>query len=313
MGNTVLWKPSDTAVLSSYICFQILREAGVPAGVINFLPADGPVFGSTITDHPMLAGINFTGSAATFSHLWKEVGTKLDVYKSFPRLIGECGGKNFHLVHPTANIGDVVNGTVRSAFEYGGQKCSACSRIYVPKSRWDDVKEGLLAEVQQIKLGTPLEQENFLSAVIDKKAFDRIKSYIDHAKNSNDCRVLYGGGCNDSEGYYVEPTIIFTKNPQDKLLQEEIFGPVLTAYVYDDADFNNTLDLINTTSPFGLTGAIYSGDEKAIDRCKDVLRYSAGNFYINDKSTGSVVSQQPFGGARKSGTLTDFLNHVFTF
>jgi len=302
MGNVVLWKPSDTAVLSSYVVFKILREAGVPPGVINFLPADGPVFGEVVTKSPLLAGINFTGSARTFHIIWQEVAKNIQIYKSFPRLIGECGGKNYHFVHSSADVESVINGTIRSAFEYGGQKCSACSRMYVAESLWGSIKEGLLEEHKKIKVGSPLEADNYLSAVIDDKSFERIKGYLDHAKSSTNTKVLAGGNADDRKGYFIEPTIVEVKDPQDKLLQEEIFGPILSVYVYPDKDYKDILKLIDTTSPYGLTGAIYANDEKVAAEAADVLRFSCGNMYINDKSTGSVVAQQPFGGARKSGT-----------
>lgn len=302
MGNVVLWKASDTAMLSSYVCYKILREAGVPAGVINFVQADGPVFGGVICDSPLLAGINFTGSAKTFHHLWKEVGKRIENYKSFPRLIGECGGKNFHFVHPSANLSSVVYGTIRSAFEYSGQKCSACSRMYVPESCWDTVREGLLAEHAKIKLGSPLEADTFLSAVIDGASFNRIKGYLDHAKSSPKYKILAGGECDNSKGYFVQPTILQTTDPKEKLMTEEIFGPVLTVYVYKDAEYKDILQLIDTSTEYSLTGAIYAEDPAIVKEASQALRFSAGNFYVNDKSTGSVVSQQPFGGARKSGT-----------
>jgi 1-pyrroline-5-carboxylate dehydrogenase len=302
MGNTVLWKSSDTSMLSSYICFKILREAGVPPGVINFVPADGPVFGDVITKSPHLAGINFTGSARTFHLLWQEVAKNIGIYNSYPRLIGECGGKNFHFVHTTADAQSVVYGSLRSAFEYSGQKCSACSRMYVAESKWDEIREGLIEEHKKIKMGSVLEPDSFLSAVIDDKAFDRIKSYVDHAKSSPNVKVIAGGNCDNSKGYYIEPTIVQASDPKDRIMQEEIFGPVLGVYVYPDNEYKQTLELINSTSPYALTGAVYAQDPSVVDEAADILRYASGNFYINDKSTGSVVAQQPFGGARKSGT-----------
>lgn len=300
MGNSVIWKSSDTAMLSNYIVFTLLREAGVPAGVINFVPADGPVFGDTVTASKDLAGINFTGSAKTFHHLWQQVGIRISHYKTFPRLIGECGGKNFHFVHQSANVESVINGTIRSAFEYGGQKCSACSRMYVPQSLWPKIKEGLVEAQKQIKYGSPLEADSFLSAVIDDKAYDRVKSYVDYGKKN--LKLVAGGKCDNSKGYYIEPTIFEVTDPKDKILQEEIFGPVLSVYVYKDTEYKDILKLIDTTSPYALTGAIYSQDSSVLYEAKEALRYSAGNIYLNDKSTGSVVAQQPFGGARKSGT-----------
>ncbi|XP_064642543.1 delta-1-pyrroline-5-carboxylate dehydrogenase, mitochondrial-like [Lineus longissimus] len=302
MGNVVMWKPSDTAVLSNYLVYRIYREAGLPPGVINFVTADGPVFGNAVTASPDLCGVNFTGSVKTFQHLWKQVGMNLEKYKTYPRLIGECGGKNYHFVHKSADTESVINGTIKSGFEFGGQKCSACSRIYVPESKWAEVKDGLIARHKQIKLGSPLEQDSYLSAVIDDKAFGRIKSYIDHAKTAPDLTVIAGGKYDDSKGYYVEPTIVESKNPREKIMQEEIFGPVVTAYVYPDNEWREILDVINTTSPYGLTGSVYAQDEGVVNEAVESLKQTAGNFYINDQSTGSVVGQQPFGGARLSGT-----------
>ncbi|XP_076802657.1 delta-1-pyrroline-5-carboxylate dehydrogenase, mitochondrial-like [Clavelina lepadiformis] len=302
MGNVVLWKPSDTAMLSNWLVYRILRECGLPPGVIQFLPAHGPVFGDTVTQSSDLAGINFTGSVPTFTHLWQQVGQNLPHYKTFPRIAGECGGKNYHFVHSSADVESVVNGTIRSAFEFGGQKCSACSRAYVPKSLWPQVRDGLLDKHKDIKMGNPDDFSVFLSAVIDKASFDRNKSYLEHAKSSRDVEVLAGGSCDDSVGYFVEPTIVQCHNQKDKLMQEEIFGPVLSCYVYDDDDYKEVLKLIDSTSSFGLTGSVFSKDESIVDEAKAILRQSAGNFYINDKSTGSVVGQQWFGGSRKSGT-----------
>ncbi|XP_013785374.1 delta-1-pyrroline-5-carboxylate dehydrogenase, mitochondrial-like [Limulus polyphemus] len=302
MGNVVIWKPSDTALLANYITFKLMREAGFPPGVINFVPADGPVFGNTICSSPHLAGVNFTGSVATFQHLWKQIAENLESYHNFPRLVGECGGKNYHFVHPSAHVQSVVNGTIRSAFEFGGQKCSACSRMFVPESLWDQIREGLLETRKQLKLDSPLEYDTFLSAVIDEKAFNRIKGYIDYAKMSSNLEVIGGGNCDNSKGYYIEPAIIVAKDPKDRIMQEEIFGPVLTVYVYSDKQLEEALTLASDTAPFGLTGAIFASDEKFIAQATEFLKMSAGNFYINDKSTGSVVGQQPFGGGRVSGT-----------
>ncbi|XP_074655874.1 delta-1-pyrroline-5-carboxylate dehydrogenase, mitochondrial-like isoform X2 [Tubulanus polymorphus] len=302
MGNTVLWKPSDTAMLSNYMVYKIFREAGLPPGVINFLPAHGPTFGDTITQSPDLAGINFTGSVATFRHLWKQVGQNIDIYKSFPRLLGECGGKNFHLVHKSADIETVINSTIRSSFEFSGQKCSACSRLYVPQSMWPEIKEKLVATRNKLKLGSPLEFDSYLSAVIDDKAFARIKGYIEHANKSGDLEIIAGGTCDDSKGYFVEPTIVLSKNPRDKIMTEEIFGPVVSVYAYPDEDFESMYEIVNTSTLFALTGSIFAKDQKVIDEATEKLKNAAGNFYINNQSTGSVVGQQPFGGARLSGT-----------
>ncbi|XP_013855576.1 delta-1-pyrroline-5-carboxylate dehydrogenase, mitochondrial [Austrofundulus limnaeus] len=303
MGNVVLWKPSDTALSSSYLVYRVLRESGLPPNIIQFLPADGPVFGDTVTSSPHLAGINFTGSVPTFKRLWKQVAQNLDIYRTFPRLGGECGGKNFHLVHSSADIQSVVMGTIRSAFEYGGQKCSACSRMYVPHSTWPQIRQQLLDVHRDIKLGDPVEDfSTFFSAVIDDKSFARIRKWLDHAKSSPNLSIIAGGRCDDQKGYFVEPTIIEAKDPQDPIMNEEIFGPVLTVYVYPEEDYQEVLHLIDTTSPYALTGAVFAQDTKVIDEASRVLRNAAGNFYINDKSTGSVVAQQPFGGARASGT-----------
>lgn len=302
MGNSVLWKPSDTALLSNWTIFKICREAGVPPGVVNFVPADGPVFGDTITASPYLAGINFTGSVPTFNWLWTQVGKNINKYKNFPRLIGECGGKNYHFIHPSADVTSVVTGTVRSSFEFCGQKCSACSRLYVPESLWPKIKSGLIEAVKQLKVGDPTDYTNFTSAVIDKKAFDRIKGYIDYAKESCNLDIVVGGKYDESKGYFIDPTIIEAKDPQDKIMQEEIFGPVLTAYVYKDQDLSRAMELVGETVPYALTGAVFAQDQEFLNCAQQFFRDTAGNFYINDKSTGSVVGQQPFGGGRLSGT-----------
>ncbi|EDW69803.1 delta-1-pyrroline-5-carboxylate dehydrogenase, mitochondrial [Drosophila virilis] len=302
MGNAVLWKPSDTALLSNWRIFNIMREAGVPDGVVNFVPADGPVFGDTITASPHLAGINFTGSVPTFNRLWKQVGDNLDKYVNFPRLIGECGGKNFHFVHSSADVQSVVTSTLRSAFEYSGQKCSACSRMYVPESLWPDIKSGLLCEVKKLKIDDVQDMSTFTSAVIDDKAFKRITGYIEHAKKSPNLEILAGGTYSDAKGYFIDPTIVQTKDPKDRIMTEEIFGPLITIYVYKDADLYDTMKLVHTSTQFALTGAVFGQDESFINCALEEFKMSAGNFYINDKSTGSVVGQQPFGGGRKSGT-----------
>ncbi|RWS10035.1 delta-1-pyrroline-5-carboxylate dehydrogenase-like protein [Dinothrombium tinctorium] len=302
MGNVVLWKPSDTALLSNYLIYKLLVEAGMPPGVINFVPSDGPTFGDTVTSSSHLAGINFTGSVATFKHLWKQTSAKLDTYRNYPRLVGECGGKNYHFVHPSADVETVVNATIRSAFEFGGQKCSACSRLYVPRSLWPKIKEGLVSVAQKIKVGSPLEYDTYFSAVIDEKAFKRITSYIEHAKNTSSLSLVFGGKYDSSLGYYIHPTIVETKDPKDRIIQEEIFGPVLTAFVYDDSKVYETIKLLDETSGYALTGAIFGSDEEFLTKATELLKMSAGNFYVNDKSTGSVVGQQPFGGGRLSGT-----------
>lgn len=303
MGNVVLWKPSDTAMSASYAVYKIMRECGLPPNIIQFVPADGPVFGDAITSSEHLAGINFTGSVPTFKRLWKQVAQNLDIYRNFPRVAGECGGKNFHFVHSSADVNSVVMGTVRSAFEYGGQKCSACSRMYVPNSLWPEIRSQLLDIHHQIKVGDPVEDySTFFSAVIDDKSFARIKKWLDHAKSSPNLTVVAGGKCDDSKGYFVEPTIIETKDPQDPIMNEEIFGPVLSVYVYPDGDYKKVLHLIDNTSPYALTGAVFAKDKSVVEEAAKALRNAAGNYYVNDKSTGSVVAQQPFGGARASGT-----------
>ncbi|XP_017777625.1 PREDICTED: delta-1-pyrroline-5-carboxylate dehydrogenase, mitochondrial [Nicrophorus vespilloides] len=302
IGNSVLWKPSDTALLSNWIIFQICREAGLPPGVVNFVPADGPVFGDTITASKHLAGINFTGSVPTFTRLWTQVGKNINSYVNFPRLIGECGGKNYHFVHPTADPVSVVHGTIRSSFEFCGQKCSACSRMYVPESLWPKIKDGLIEKCSTLKIGDVMEFDSFTSAVIDDKAYKRIKGYIDHAKNSKNLKIIAGGKCDDSKGYFIEPTIVVSTDPLDKIMTEEIFGPVLSIYVYKDSDVEKTLSLVGSSTVFALTGAVFAKDQAFLKHALEELKMTAGNFYINDKSTGSVVGQQPFGGSRMSGT-----------
>ncbi|CAI4221499.1 unnamed protein product [Auanema sp. JU1783] len=303
MGNVCLWKPSDTAVYSNYIIYEILEEAGIPSGVLAFLPSDGPVFGNTVTAHESLVAINFTGSVPTFKTLWRNVADNLDKYITFPKLIGECGGKNFHFVHPSANADSVATGTVRSAWEYSGQKCSACSRMYVPASRWEEISKKIADIHKQIKLGDVRDGSIFLSAVIDEKSFARNKSYIDYAKTGADgAKIVLGGSYDDSKGYFIEPTLITVTNFNSKLITEEIFGPVITVFVYEDSKVDEVLSSIKDATPYGLTGAIFSEDKVFLNKAKDVLRDSVGNMYLNDKSTGSIVGQQPFGGARMSGT-----------
>jgi len=302
MGNVTLWKPSDTAIVSNYLIYKIFRDAGFPDGVVNFLPSDGPTFGKVVTAHPELAAVNFTGSVPTFQWLWKAVGNNLDKYTGFPKMVGECGGKNYHFVHPTAEVETVVASTIRSAFEYQGQKCSACSRIYVPESLWPKIKEGLVETHKTLKVGSVTEFDTFMSAVIDKKSFDRIAGYIDRAKSSPDCTIIAGGTYDDSVGYFVQPTIVQVSSPADRIFKEEIFGPVLSVFVYPDQDVESTMLAISSHTPYALTGALYCHDQEFANNAAEVLKGTAGNFYVNDKSTGSVVGQQPFGGARLSGT-----------
>jgi 1-pyrroline-5-carboxylate dehydrogenase len=302
MGNTVLWKPASTAVLSGYVIMQIFKAAGLPDGVINFLPGKASKVGDPVLAHPGFAGIHFTGSTPVFQQMWKTIGENIPTYRTYPRIVGETGGKNFVFAHPSADVDAYVAALVRGSFEYQGQKCSAGSRAYVPKSLWPRVKDRLIDEVKTIKMGTPVDFRNFLAAVIDEPSFNRILGYVEHAKDSNEAEILAGGKGDKSEGYFIEPTVVQTTNPRFKLMQEEIFGPVLTLYVYDDADLEATLDLVDSTSPYALTGAIFAEDRGVIDQLSRRLRHAAGNFYINDKPTGAVVGQQPFGGARASGT-----------
>uniref|UniRef100_A0A6A7GCR6 Multifunctional fusion protein n=1 Tax=Hirondellea gigas TaxID=1518452 RepID=A0A6A7GCR6_9CRUS len=302
MGNVALWKPASTSVLGNYITFQILREAGLPDGVINFLPCSGQTFGDTALTHPDLAGVHFTGSTGVFHKIWNLVSENISRYVSYPRLVGETGGKNFHFVHSSADVSNVVHNTIRGAFEYQGQKCSACSRLYVPSNLWPEIKQKLLQEISQIKMGQPDTFDVFMTAVIDQKSYNNAKSYIDYARESDDYEILIGGDCDDSEGYFVSPTLIETTNPSGKLMREEIFAPVLTVFVYPEDEYIETLELCSHTSPFGLTGAIFAKDRYAVRQAMLSLKNAAGNFYINDKCTGAVVGEQPFGGARKSGT-----------
>jgi len=302
MGNVAVWKPSTTAIHSNYLLMKVFQEAGLPDGVVNFIPGQGSVIGKVITASPDLGGFHFTGSTATFNTLWRQIGNNLENYKSYPKIVGETGGKNFIFVHPSSPTLEVATAIVRGAFEYQGQKCSATSRAYIPKSLWKEIKDQIGDMLKEIKMGDPQDFTNFFNAVIDEASFDNIKSYIDFAKEASDAEIVFGGKCDKSVGYFVEPTIIETTNPQFKSMVEEIFGPVITVYVYDDNKFEETLELCDHTSPYALTGSIFARDRYAIQTAFDKLRYSAGNFYINDKSTGAVIAQQPFGGSRASGT-----------
>ena len=302
MGNTTVWKPASTAILSNYYLMKVFERAGLPAGVINFLPGQGSVIGNTCLSSKDLGGIHFTGSNGTFNGLWTQIGQNLSQYKSYPRLVGETGGKDFIFVHPSANIQDVIINTIRGAFEYQGQKCSAASRMYVPRSLWPKIKEGITSLAEDIKMGDIKDANNFMNAVIDEKAFDNITSYIEFAKQASDAQILAGGQYDKSQGYFIRPTIVETTNPHMKLMEEEIFGPVLTVFVYEDKDLDGALELCDTTSPYALTGAIFAEDRVAVAYACEKLRYAAGNFYINDKPTGAIVGMQPFGGSRASGT-----------
>jgi 1-pyrroline-5-carboxylate dehydrogenase len=302
LGNTTVWKPATTSLLSNYYLMKIFMEAGLPAGVLNFVPGSGSLIGNTVLKHKYLAGIHFTGSNRTFNSLWRGVTENLTNYVSYPKLVGETGGKDFIFVHNSANPIEVATAIVRGAFEYQGQKCSAASRSYIPKSLWNEIKEHLLNQVSRIKVGGVENFENFMNAVIDENSFDNIMNYIELAKKSNECEILAGGTGDKSVGYFIQPTIIQTTNPYFTTMQEEIFGPVMTIYVYDDKDYQETLDICNKTSPYALTGSIFANDKYAMIQACKTLRYAAGNFYINDKPTGAMVGLQPFGGARGSGT-----------
>ena len=302
MGNTTVWKPATTALLSNYYLMQILMEAGLPAGVINFVPGKGSMMGKEILASPDMAGIHFTGSNNTFNTLWSQVSENLKSYKSYPRLIGETGGKDFIFAHPSADATELAANAIRGAFEYQGQKCSAASRMYIPESLWDATTRKMVEMAEEITVGDVKDPKNFMNAVIDKKAFDSISSYIDYAIESPDAEIIAGGTYDDSQGYFIRPTIIVTSDPHFKTMEEEIFGPVLTLYKYKDNELDQTIELCDTTSPYGLTGAVFSRDRIAAARICNKLRYAAGNFYINDKPTGAIVGLQPFGGSRGSGT-----------
>lgn len=302
MGNTTVWKPSTTALYSNYLLMRIFKEAGLPDGVVNFVPGRGAEIGKVVTADPALAGFHFTGSTATFNHLWKTMGENIATYKSYPIIVGETGGKNFVMAHPSADPQELAVALLRGAFEYQGQKCSAASRAYIPKSLWGEVRERLYEMLKTVRIGDVHDFSNFVNAVIDEASFDNIKGYIDHAHAANDAEVIMGGRCDKSIGYFVEPTVILTSNPYYKSMVEEIFGPVLTVYVYEDGDYDKVLHLVDTTSVYGLTGSIFAKDRQVINHAMEELRYSSGNFYINDKPTGAVVGQQPFGGSRASGT-----------
>jgi 1-pyrroline-5-carboxylate dehydrogenase len=300
MGNTVVWKPASSAMFSGYYLMRLLEAAGLPPGVINFVPGDAAEISGILLDSPELAGIHFTGSTAVFNSMWKTVGARLDRYRGYPRLVGETGGKDFIVAHPSADVQELAVAVVRGGYEYQGQKCSAASRIYVPKSLWPDVGERIVAMMREIRMGDVRDFRTFMGAVIDRKSFSKISGYLDDAKRN--ARILHGGQARDEEGFFVEPTLVETGDPSYRLLCEEIFGPVVTAYAYDDSRWGETLDLIDRTSPYALTGAVFARDRAAIREARSALRNAAGNFYINDKPTGAVVGQQPFGGARGSGT-----------
>ncbi|MEO9968104.1 MAG: L-glutamate gamma-semialdehyde dehydrogenase [Reichenbachiella sp.] len=302
MGNTVVWKPAESQVYSAQILMEIFREAGVPDGVINMVYVDGPTTGEVIFNHADFGGLHFTGSTGVFQHLWKTIGENISKYKSYPRIVGETGGKDFIIAHKSADAKALATGITRGAFEFQGQKCSAASRAYIPDNIWDEVKKYLLEDHKSIKMGSPEDFTNFFNAVIDEKAFDKISGFIDQAKESDMAEIIAGGNYDKSEGYFIQPTIIVAKDPMFTTMCEEIFGPVITIYVYQAERFEEALELVDSTSPYALTGAVFSQDRYAIELATKRLVNAAGNFYINDKPTGAVVGQQPFGGARASGT-----------
>ena len=302
MGNVVIWKPASTQVYSAKVIMDIFKEAGLPDGVINMVPSSGNIIGDVIFNHKDFAGLHFTGSTNVFRTLWKTIGNNIDKYKTYPRIVGETGGKDFIIAHKSANPSQVATGISRGAFEYQGQKCSAASRAYIPSNLWDNVKRLILNDVKSFKMGSPENPSNFINAVISENAFDSIASYIDYVKDSKDAEILIGGNYDKNTGYFIEPTVIVTSNPKFKTMCEEIFGPVITIYIYNEDEWTKTLKIVDQTSDYALTGAVFSTDRYAIDEAIKILENSAGNFYINDKPTGAVVGQQPFGGSRGSGT-----------
>ncbi|AWI24693.1 L-glutamate gamma-semialdehyde dehydrogenase [Flavobacterium pallidum] len=302
MGNVVIWKPSDSQVFSAKVIIDVFKEAGVPDGVINVVFGDAAMISNTIFDHADFAGIHFTGSTHVFKDIFKTIGNNIDKYKTYPRIVGETGGKDFIVAHPSADVKQVVTGIARGAFEFQGQKCSAASRGYIPQSLWPAVKEQLIADVKSMKMGSPADFSNFVTAVIHEGSFDKLASYIDQAKKDKDAEIIIGGNYDKSVGYFIEPTVIVTTNPHYATMETELFGPVMTIYVYDDNKWSETLKLVDETSPYALTGAVFSQDRYALAEATEVLKNAAGNFYINDKPTGAVVGMQPFGGARASGT-----------
>ena len=302
MGNVVVWKPADTQIYAASLIMQIFKEAGLPDGVINLVYVKGPDAGDVIFSHPDFAGIHFTGSTGVFQDIWNTIGSNIHKYKTYPRIVGETGGKDFIVAHPSANVKQVAANSIRGAFEFQGQKCSAASRAYYPKSLWPAIKEEMVKELATIKMGSPEDFSNFFTAVINEGSFDKLAKYIDQAKKDADAEILFGGNYDKSKGYFVEPTVILTTNPKYATMETELFGPVLTVYIFEDANWKETLQLIDQTSEYALTGAVFSQDRYAIAEATHALENCAGNFYINDKPTGAVVGMQPFGGARASGT-----------
>ena len=302
MGNTIIWKPAYPQIYSANVIMEVFREAGLPDGVINLIYVDGPTAGDIIFKNKDFGGLHFTGSTAVFKNLWKEISNNIDCYKSYPRIVGETGGKDYIIAHKSANPNEVSTAIVRGCFEFQGQKCSAPSRVYIPKNLWKQVRKNLINDIKSIKMGDPEDFKNFVNAVIEERAFDKIKSYIDNGNKDKDLELLIGGNYDKSEGFFIEPTVFITSNPKNKLMVEEVFGPVTCIYIYDEDKYEETLHLVDETSPYALTGAIFAKEQFAIDTASKILEYSAGNFYINDKPTGAVVGQQPFGGGRASGT-----------
>jgi 1-pyrroline-5-carboxylate dehydrogenase len=302
MGNTVVWKPASTAALSAYYTMRLFQEAGLPDGVVNLVYGRGAAVGDPVLASPDLAGIHFTGSTAVFQNMWQTVGANIERYRNYPRIVGETGGKDFIVAHPSADVDSLATAIVRGSFEYQGQKCSAASRVYAPSNLWPDLRDRLAEEIAAIKVGDVSDFQNFMGAVIDSGSFATQKEAIDEARTNGDSEVLVGGDYDDSEGFFVRPTVIVTRDPGFRLLRDELFGPVVTAYVYPEKDYEQTLDLVDSTAPYGLTGAVFARDRAAIELADEKLQYAAGNFYVNDKPTGAVVGQQPFGGARASGT-----------
>jgi 1-pyrroline-5-carboxylate dehydrogenase len=302
MGNVVVWKPSDSQVFSAKIIIDVFKEAGVPDGVINVVFGDPVMITDTVLASPDFAGIHYTGSTFIFKEIWKKIGENIHNYKTYPRIVGETGGKDFIIAHPSANVKQVTTAITRGAFEFQGQKCSAASRAYIPQSMWPAVKEQLIADVASMKMGSPEDFSNFVTAVIHEGSFDKLARFIDQAKKDTDAEVILGGNYNKSKGYFVEPTVILTSNPKYATMETELFGPVITIFVYEDAKWAETLTLVDQTSEYALTGAVLSTDRYAIEEATVALQNAAGNFYINDKPTGAVVGMQPFGGARASGT-----------
>jgi 1-pyrroline-5-carboxylate dehydrogenase len=302
MGNTVVWKPASTAALSAYFTMRVFQEAGLPDGVVNLVYGRGSAVGDPVLASPGLAGIHFTGSTAVFQSMWQTVGSNIERYRNYPRIVGETGGKDFIVAHPSADVESLATAIVRGSFEYQGQKCSAASRVYAPSNLWPDLRQRLAEQVAALKVGDVSDFQNFMGAVIDSGSFDTQKEAIEEARSHGDSDVLVGGDYDDSEGFFVRPTVIETRDPGFRLLRDELFGPVVTAYVYPEKDYEETLDLVDRTAPYGLTGAVFARDRSAIELADEKLQYAAGNFYVNDKPTGAVVGQQPFGGARASGT-----------